>query len=598
MRRTHDCNELREEDIGKEVRLIGWIQSIRDHGGLFFIDLRDREGVTQIVLDPKQENFRDVHSLRDESVIEVIGRVEGRPTETINDRLSTGKIEVIASEIIVHNICAPLPFPMEDEKAELVNEDLRLTYRYLDLRRRASYQRLLLRHRIAHTVRNYLDLNKFLEIETPYLFKTTPEGAREFLVPSRLNPGMAYALTQSPQQYKQMLMVAGVERYYSLARCFRDEDLRADRQPEFTQIDLEMSFIEREDIYALIEGMLKAVWKNALGVELDTPFLRMPFKDAMDQYGSDKPDMRFGMIIQDLSEVFKNSTFKVFADAIKSGGVVKAFNASKLACLSQGEMKQLEDAARVMGAKGLAFIKSENGQWKSPILKFLSEEEKTILCERLRISDGDIVFFAAGEWEKSCNILGRVRLECRDLAVKHNILAIPRNDFRFLWVVDFPLMTFDEEQNRYVSTHHPFTAPVTEDIGILKTHPHAVRGQHYDIVLNGMEIGGGSIRIHQPDVQEMIFKDILQIPSGVVETRFGYMLRAFKYGAPPHGGIALGLDRLAAIICGASSIRDVIAFPKTQHGQDLMAQSPSRPTDKQMSDLYIKSVVVDKKRAE
>lgn len=595
MKKTHNCDELRVEHVGQQVRVIGWIQSIRDHGGLFFIDLRDREGITQIVLDPKLEKFRDVHSLRDESVIEVVGHVERRPAETINEKLATGMIEIIADELVVHNICEPLPFPMEDSKAEQVNEDLRLTYRYLDLRRRASYQRLLLRHKIAHAVRNYLDANKFLEIETPYLFKTTPEGAREFLVPSRLNPGMAYALTQSPQQYKQMLMVAGVERYYSLSRCFRDEDLRADRQPEFTQIDLEMSFIDREDIYALIEGMLATVWKEALGITLKTPFLRMPFKDAMNNYGSDKPDMRFDMIIQDFSDIFENSTFKVFSEAVKNGGVVKAFNAKKLACLSQGEMKQLEDAARIMGAKGLAFIKSENGQWKSPILKFLSDAEKEILRGRLQISDGDIVFFAAGEWEKSCNILGRVRLECRDLALKHRILEISKQDFKFLWVIDFPLMTFDPEQGRYASTHHPFTAPVPEDIAILKTSPHAVRGQHYDIVLNGMEIGGGSIRIHQPDVQESIFKDILQIPSDVVDTRFGYMLRAFKYGAPPHGGIALGLDRLAAIICGASSIRDVIAFPKTQRGQDLMAQSPSRPTDKQMRDLFIKSTVVDKK---
>ncbi|MDE6432109.1 MAG: aspartate--tRNA ligase [Opitutales bacterium] len=591
MKKTHNCSELREEHVGQHVRLIGWIQSIRDHGGLFFIDLRDREGVTQIVLDPKCEKFSEIHSLRDESVIEIVGHVERRPDETINEKLSTGMIEVIAEDIVIHNICEPLPFPMEDAKAEQVNEDLRLTYRYLDLRRRASYRRLLLRHKIAHAVRNYLDANGFLEIETPYLFKTTPEGAREFLVPSRLNPGMAYALTQSPQQYKQMLMVAGVERYYSLARCFRDEDLRADRQPEFTQIDLEMSFIDREDIYGLIEGMLTIVWQDTLGITLKTPFLRMPFKDAMNQYGSDKPDMRFDMIIQDFSEIFKDSAFKVFAEAIKNGGVVKAFNASKLACLSQGEMKQLEDAARVMGAKGLAFIKAENGQWKSPILKFLNENEKNILRERLQIEDGDIVFFAAGEWEKSCNILGRVRLECRDLAIKHDILKIAKDDFKFLWVVDFPLMTFDPEQNRYVSTHHPFTAPVPEDIGILKTHPHAVRGQHYDIVLNGMEIGGGSIRIHQPDVQEIIFKDILQIPNDVVDTRFGYMLRAFKYGAPPHGGIALGLDRLAAIICGTSSIRDVIAFPKTQRGQDLMTQAPSQPTDKQMRDLFITSTV-------
>ncbi len=593
MKKTHSCSELRKEHVGKNVRVIGWIQSIRDHGGLFFIDLRDREGITQIVFDPKKEQFRDIHSLRDESVIEVSGVVALRPEDTINNKIGTGDIEIIAEALTIHNICDPLPFPMDEIKAEQVSEDLRLTYRYLDLRRQSCYRRLFLRHKIAHVIRNYLDENKFLEIETPYLFKTTPEGAREFLVPSRLNPGMVYALTQSPQQYKQMLMVAGVERYYSLARCFRDEDLRADRQPEFTQIDLEMSFIDREDIYALIEGMLKIVWKEVLGITLSTPFSRIPFKDAMNQYGSDKPDTRFDMIIQDFSDLFRNSELKVFREAVHSGGVVKAFNAKKLALLSQGDMKMLEDAARALGAKGLAFIKAENGQWKSPILKFLSENEKEQLSKQLNIEDGDIVFFAAGKWEKSCEILGRVRLECRDLAIKYNILNIPSNKFNFLWIVDFPLMTFDAEQNRYVSTHHPFTAPVPEDVDILNDRPHDVRGQHYDIVLNGVELGGGSIRIHQPNIQEIIFKNILQIPSDVVDSRFGYMLRAFKYGAPPHGGIALGLDRLAAIVCGTTSIRDVIAFPKTQRGQDIMTQAPSKPTDKQMRDLFIKSTVTD-----
>jgi aspartyl-tRNA synthetase len=580
--------------VGQSVRLIGWIQSIRDHGGLLFVDLRDREGITQIVFDPKLEKFSDVHSLRDESVIEIHGTVSKRPIETINARLATGEIEILAEELIIHNICDPLPFPMEDARAEQVNEDLRLTYRYLDLRRKSSYQRLLLRHIAARTARNYLDEKGFLEIELPYLFKTTPEGAREFLVPSRLNPGAAYALAQSPQQYKQMLMVAGIERYYSLARCFRDEDLRADRQPEFTQIDLEMSFIDREDVYNLIEGMLSRIWKNTLDVDLKTPFIRMPFEGAMNDYGSDKPDTRFEMKIQDFTDTFRSSSFKVFAQSVAEDGVVKAFNAKSLVCLSQGEMKQLEDAARAMGAKGLAFIKAEDDQWKSPILKFLSEIEREQLRIKLNIEEGDIVFFAAGKWENSCNILGRVRLECRDMAIKHGVLSIPSDTFNFLWVVDFPLMTFDGEQNRYVATHHPFTAPVPEDLDILTSQPHAVRGQHYDIVLNGMELGGGSIRIHRPDVQEKVFKDILKIESDVVDSRFGYMLRAFKYGAPPHGGIALGLDRIAAIICGTSSIRDVVAFPKTQRGQDLMSQSPSIPTEKQMRDLFIKSAIVRK----
>ncbi|MDR1255879.1 MAG: aspartate--tRNA ligase [Puniceicoccales bacterium] len=592
MKRSHKCNELDTSHVGQNVRLIGWVQSIRDHGGLLFVDLRDREGITQIVFDPKLEKFRDVHSLRDESVIEVGGTVTRRPLETVNPRLATGEVEVLADELTIHNLCEPLPFPMEDSKAEQVSEDLRLTYRYLDLRRKNSYHRLFLRHIAARTARNYLDENGFLEVEVPYLFKTTPEGAREFLVPSRLNPGCAYALAQSPQQYKQMLMVAGIERYYSLARCFRDEDLRADRQPEFTQIDLEMSFIDREDIYALVEGMLARIWKNTLGVDLKTPFLRMPFRDAMNDYGSDKPDMRFPMRIHDFTDAFRSSAFKVFAQSVADGGVVKAFNAKGLAILSQGEMKQLEDAARAMGAKGLAFIKAEDGQWKSPILKFLSEAEKGCLRSELGVEEGDILFFAAGKWENSCNILGRVRLECRDIAVKYGLLSIPNNAFNFLWVVDFPLMTFDGERNRYVATHHPFTAPVPEDLPILASHPHAVRGQHYDIVLNGMELGGGSIRIHRFDVQEKVLKDILKIDGDVVDSRFGYMLRAFKYGAPPHGGIALGLDRIGAIICGTSSIRDVLAFPKTQKGQDLMCQSPSIPTEKQWCDLFIKSTAV------
>jgi aspartyl-tRNA synthetase len=592
MKRSHGCNELNTGHIGENVRLIGWVQSIRDHGGLFFVDLRDRGGITQIVFDSRLDKFRDIHSLRDESLIEVRGVVAKRPAGTINARLLTGEIEVFAGELLIHNICDPLPFPMEDAKTEQVSEDLRLAYRYLDLRRKNSYRRLFLRHITAKTARNYLDENGFLEIETPYLFKTTPEGAREFLVPSRLNPGSVYALSQSPQQYKQMLMVAGVERYYSLARCFRDEDLRADRQPEFTQIDLEMSFIDREDIYNLIEGMLSRIWKATLAVELKMPFNRLAFRDTMDRYGSDKPDTRFGMLMHDFTAVFRQSEFKVFSQIIADGGVVKAFNANGLACLSQWEMKQLEEAARAMGAKGLAFIKVEGGEWKSPILKFLSAGEREQLRSTLHIEDGDAVFFSAGKWEKCCSILGRVRLECRDIAIKHGLLSIAADAFNFLWVTDFPLMTFDEEQNRYLATHHPFTAPVPEDLEILTSQPHAVRGQHYDIVLNGMELGGGSIRIHQPDVQERVFKDILKIDGDVVDSRFGYMLKAFRYGAPPHGGIALGLDRLAAIICGTTSIRDVIAFPKTQRGQDLMAQSPSVPTNKQLRDLFIESTAV------
>jgi aspartyl-tRNA synthetase len=435
-----------------------------------------------------------------------------------------------------------------------------------------------------------MDDNTFIEVETPMLFKSTPEGAREFLVPSRMNPGAFYALPQSPQQYKQMLMVAGLERYYQLARCFRDEDLRADRQPEFTQLDIELSFVDREEMYALIEGLMQRVWKDVLNVEIKAPFLRMSYYDAMNRFGVDKPDMRFEMELQDCGEIFKDSTFKVFSGAIASGGAVKAFNAKGLADLTQGELRGLEDAAKSLGAKGLAFIKSEGGEWKSPILKFFSEAEKAAIQEQLQVEDGDIVFFAATEWERACTILGRVRLEAAQLLVKRGKLTIDPADYKFLWVIEFPLMLFDEEQGRFAASHHPFTAPVEEDIPLLDSDPKKVRGQHYDLVLNGVELGGGSIRIHQPDVQKKVFEDVLQIEPDVVESRFGYMLKAFEYGAPPHGGIAFGLDRMVTILAQRSSIRDVIAFPKNQRGQEMMTASPGIATDKQLKDLYIKAV--------
>ena len=589
MKRTHDCNELRPENAGSSANLIGWIDSLRDHGGVFFLDLRDREGKTQVVLDPENAELSALFSrLKPESVIEVSGEVRARDEGTVNSNLPTGGIELFAKSITVHNQSKTPPFPMDDS-ADKVSEDLRLSYRYLDLRRQSNLKALKLRHRASHAIRQYFDGQGFLEVETPILFKSTPEGAREFLTPSRLNPGKFYALPQSPQQYKQMLMVAGIERYYQLARCFRDEDLRADRQPEFTQVDLEMSFIDREDMYALIEGLLQTVWKETLGEEIQTPFLRMPYHEAMNRFGSDKPDMRFGMEIQDFSETFVSSDFKVFAGAVQSGGAVKAFNAKGLADLTQGELKHLEDCAKSLGAKGLAFIKSENGEWKSPILKFLSDTEKDILREKLTVEDGDIVFFAAGAWESSCNILGRVRLEAATLLEKRGESLRDPKDWKFLWVIDFPLMHYEEEEGRYVASHHPFTAPVEEDLEFLDSDPKKVRGQHYDIVLNGVELGGGSIRIHQPDVQKKVFEDVLKIPADVVQSRFGYMLEAFSYGAPPHGGIALGLDRLVTILCNRESIRDVIAFPKTQKGLDLMTDSPGEATERQLRDLKIKS---------
>ena len=598
MKRTHHCSELRKSDAGTTATLAGWVDSVRDHGGILFVDLRDREGLTQIVLDPSNAALEaQFSSIKPESVIAVSGRVEERIADAVNTNLDTGGIELHASELKVHNVSKTPPFPMDDS-ADKTGEDIRMTYRYLDLRRRTNLDVLRMRHQTSQSIRNYMDENSFIEVETPMLFKSTPEGAREFLVPSRMNPGSFYALPQSPQQYKQMLMVAGVERYYQLARCFRDEDLRADRQPEFTQLDIELSFIDREDMYQLIEGLMQRVWKDVLDVSIEAPFLRMSYFDAMNRFGVDKPDMRFEMELQDCGKIFKESTFKVFSGALASGGAVKAFTAKGLADLTQGELRGLEDAAKSLGAKGLAFIKSEGGEWKSPILKFFSDEEKEALREQLHIEDGDIVFFAACEWERACTILGRVRLDAAQLLVKRGKLEISPTDYKFLWVIEFPLMLMDEEQGRFVASHHPFTAPVEADIELLDSDPKAVRGQHYDLVLNGVELGGGSIRIHQPDVQKKIFEDVLKIEPDVVESRFGYMLKSFEYGAPPHGGIAFGLDRMVAILSQRSSIRDAIAFPKNQKGQEMMTASPGIATARQLRDLHIKTSLPEKENTD
>ncbi len=590
MKKTHHCCELTKADAGKQVALAGWIHSLRDHGGVLFVDLRDREGITQVVFDPHDSDFGGwLPKIKPESVIEVAGIVRPRAEEAVNPKMKTGGIEVHAKSLTVHNISETPPFPMDDAKAEKVNEDLRLTYRYLDLRRPASLRNLRLRHKAALAARAYFDEQGFIEIETPALFKSTPEGAREFLVPSRLNPGQFYALSQSPQQFKQMLMVAGVERYYQIARCFRDEDLRADRQPEFTQIDVEASFIEREDMYALMEGLLRRIWKDALDIEIPLPFPRLAYREAMNRYGVDKPDTRFAMEIEDFSDVFKNSAFKVFSGAIEKGGVVKAVKAPGLDA-SVGEIKALEDAAKSLGAKGLAFIKIRKGEWKAPFVKFLGEEEKAALQKRLHAEDGDMIFFAAGEWERACAILGRVRLDCAQFLLKRGKLSIPDDQYNFLWVIDFPLMLYDEEAGRCLPAHHPFTSPVPEDIPLLDSDPLAARGQHYDIVLNGVELAGGSIRIHQPELQKKVFEDVLKIPPEIVESRFSYMLKAFRYGAPPHGGIAFGFDRLVAILAKRPSIRDIIAFPKTQKGQCLMTKSPGPAASEQLRSLHIQSL--------
>ena len=595
MYRTHDCNSLRKGDIGKEVMLAGWVNVTRDHGGVIFIDLRDREGLTQVVFRP-EENARlakQAHTLRGEDVMQVSGRVAARPPGTENPNLATGEIEIIPSELTILNRADDLPFPID---AEPQNEDLRMTQRYFDLRRPRLARNLRLRHRVANATRDFLDSQGFVEVETPILSKSTPEGARDFLVPSRLMPGKFYALPQAPQQYKQLLMVAGVEKYFQIAKCFRDEDLRADRQPEFTQIDIEASFVTPDDIFKVTEGMLAAIFKATRNIEIKTPFDRLTYREAVSRYGSDKPDRRFEMELVDLGEIFRESSFKVFRSALDAGGVVKAINAKGFAGITIGQADELTEIAKLYGAKGLAFIKIENGEWKSPIVKFFSEAEKRALGSKLNIEEGDCVFFAADKWEIACEVLGRLRLriaEIQDLQGRARPPGAPEWDF--LWVTDFPLFEWSPEENKWNAMHHPFTRPKAEDIPLFEAKKFPdVRAEAYDIVLNGVEIGGGSLRIYEPELQEKMF-EALGIRSEDQQSQFGHLLRALRLGAPPHGGIALGLDRLVMLICGEQSIRDVIAFPKNNRGMDLMTNSPSEVDPRQLRDLGIK-LAKDKKQ--
>ncbi len=596
MYRSHHCNELRKSHAGQTAMLVGWVNTVRDHHGVIFIDIRDREGVTQCVFRPEQSSTasESSHHLRTEDVIQVTGHVEIRPDvdgkSTFNSAIDTGEIELVVTELVVLNKADVLPFQLDKE---LSNEDLRMKHRYLDLRRPRMTRNLRQRHAITKAIRDRLDANGFVEVETPILSKSTPEGARDFLVPSRLSPGKFYALPQAPQQYKQMMMVAGLEKYYQIARCFRDEDLRADRQPEFTQVDIEASFITQEDIYTLIEDILTAAFRVSRNVEVSRPFPRMTYREAMDRFGSDKPDRRFGTEIVDLSDAFATSAFKVFASTIQKGGVVRAINAKGFASVTTGQVKRLEEIAREAGAGGLAYIKVENGEWKSPIVKFFSEEEKAILVERLGIEEGDLVLFGCDQWGVCCDVLGRLRLEVASMC---GLNEGKEDDLDFLWVVDFPLLAYDTEEEKWNAVHHPFTRPRTEDLPLLDDPSKwgEVLAVAYDVVLNGYELGGGSLRIHESDLQSRMFS-ILGIGEEDQQEKFGHILTAFRYGAPPHGGVALGLDRIVMLACKEDSIREVIAFPKNNKGADLMSASPGEVDFRQLRELYIQSKLPEKK---
>src|SRR3954464_12726267 len=584
MYRTHNCGELRKSDIGSTAMLAGWVHIHRDLGGVIFIDLRDREGLTQVVFRPEEnaELSKQAHQLGYEDVIQVEGKISARAPGMANPRMPTGDIELVPDKLVVLNRADVLPFPIAD--GEPANEDLRLSYRYLDLRRPQMTRNLRIRHKVTKATRDFLDAQGFVEVETPILSKSTPEGARDFLVPSRLVKGKFYALPQAPQQYKQLLMVGGIEKYFQIARCFRDEDLRSDRQLEFTQIDIEASFVTPDDIFALVEGMLADLFRAGRDVEIQTPFPRITYAQAMDEFGSDKPDRRFEMRLTDLADVFRDSSFKMFRGALDAGGAVKAINAKGFASLTIGQSDELTAMAKHYGAKGLAFIKVENGEWKSPIVKFFTEAEKEALRTKLLVEEGDLILFAADKWEIVCEVLGRIRSRIAEMQK----LTANSDQLDFLWVTDFPLLAFSSEENKWNAVHHPFTRPKAEDVGKLEAGEFGnVRAEAYDVVLNGVELGGGSIRIHEPDLQAKAFA-ALGVSEEDQQSLFGHILKAFRLGAPPHGGIAFGLDRIVMMIAGEESIREVIAFPKTNRMLDLMSQSPSDVDQRQLRELGIK----------
>ncbi len=583
LRRSHSCNELGIDHIDEEITLMGWILRRRDHGGVIFIDLRDRWGITQIVFNPElnSEEHAKAHALRSEWVLAVKGRVSPRPEGMVNENLKTGAIEVMVNELRILNVSKTPPFPL-DEDVE-VSDNLRLQYRYLDLRRPGMANNLIMRHKACQALRSYLNGENFLEIETPFLTRSTPEGARDYLVPSRVNAGKFYALPQSPQLFKQLLMVAGMDRYYQIVKCFRDEDLRADRQPEFTQVDMELSFVREEDIYRIAEGLMTSLFVATRDIELKTPFPRMTYDEAVARFGTDKPDTRFALELISLTDVVKDCGFKVFRTVVEKGGLVKSINAKGCATFSRKDLDDLTGYVGNFGAKGLAWVKvKEDGEWQSPIAKFFTEQERADMSATLDAQPGDLLFFVADAPAIVHQALSELRLE-----LARRLAMVDKNTFDFLWVTDFPLLEYDHEQKRHTAVHHPFTLPVEEDMALLDSDPGKVRSRAYDLVLNGTEIGGGSLRIHQKDMQDKVFA-ALGIDAEEAADKFDFLLKALELGAPPHGGIAFGLDRLMMILTGRDSIRDVIAFPKTQKATCPLTDAPAGVARKQLTELHLR----------